>query len=386
MADYNHSNDLAGGAGHIQAAVTTPADLTGSDQMVCAAPARRISRLEVAALLAFLVITLGGLTLAKWYPYILKGSSAAAHHKLGSSIISGSSASSPKGWHAALSYAASYGKSIWLALTVGLLMAAGIQELVPADWLARALGSVSARSSMLAGLFAVPSMMCTCCAAPATVAMARARASAGATIAYWLGNPVLNPATVVFMGFVLGWRWAALRIVVGIVLVFGAALLVQRFFANRQPPSAVVDAVTRAATVRPGSLARRYVVTLWRLCVSLLPEYAVIVLGLGAARAFLFPAISPSVGHAIWLLLLLVITGTLMVIPTAGEIPIVQSFMRFGLSGANAGALMITLPAISLPSLVMVGRAVPRRILVFVFAWVVAFGLITAALAAILGL
>jgi uncharacterized membrane protein YraQ (UPF0718 family) len=347
---------------------------------------RRVSRLEVASLIIFLLIAVGGLTLAKWYPYILKGSAAAAHHKLGSSIISGSKAHSPKGWHAALDYAVSYGKSIWLALTVGLLLAAGIQELVPRDWLLRVLGPTRLRSTFMAGALAVPSMMCTCCAAPPTVAMARARTSAAATVAYWLGNPVLNPATVVFMGLVLGWRWAALRIVVGIVLVFGAAFIVQRFFAGAEPPEAAVNAVVDATTDRPGSLARRYVTTLARLCISLLPEYAVIVLALGAARAFLFPAISPSAGHALWLVLLLAVTGTLMVIPTAGEIPIVQSFMRFGLSAAGGGALMITLPAISLPSLAMVSTAIPRRTLVFLLGWVMAFGLITAALAAGLGL
>lgn len=359
---------------------------TASNAAATESPAQRTSKSQVIALIVFLVIAVGGLTLAKWYPYVLKGSSAAAHHKLGSSIISGSSAHSPKGWHAALSYAVSYGKSIWLALVVGLLLAAGIQELLPRDWLLRVLGPGRARSAITAGALAVPSMMCTCCAAPPTVSMARARASAGATVAYWLGNPVLNPATVVFMGFVLGWRWAALRIVVGVVLVFGAALLVQRFLADREPPEAAAEAAAAATAARPGSLISRYVATLARLCLSLLPEYAVIVLALGAARAFLFPAISPSAGHALWLVFLLAVTGTLMVIPTAGEIPIVQSFMRFGLGAAGGGALMITLPAISLPSLAMVSTAFSRRILVFVLAWVVLFGLLTAALAAALGL
>lgn len=347
---------------------------------------RRVSRSEIAALLAFLVIAIGGLTLAKWYPYILKGTAVAAHHKLGKSIVSGGHAGSPAGWHAALDYAATYGKSIWQALVVGLLIAAGIQELVPPDWLLRAFGTSGARPTILAGAVAVPSMMCTCCSAPAAVSMARSRASIGATIAYWVGNPVLNPATIVFMGFVLGWRWAALRIVVGVLLVFSAALLAQRFFGKQGAPQEAVDAVIGASETDSRPLLQRYFSTLARLCVGLLPEYAVIVLVLGAVREFLFPTMSPSVGHALWFVLLLVVTGTLMVIPTAGEIPIVQSFMRFGLSAAGGGALMITLPAISLPSLVMVGRAVPRRVLVLVTISVVAAGLVTAAAAAALGL
>ncbi|MCL6564505.1 MAG: permease, partial [Firmicutes bacterium] len=68
---------------------------------------------------------------------------------------------------------------------------------------------------------------------------------------------------------------------------------------------------------------------------------------------------------------------TLFVIPTAGEIPIVQTLMRFGLGPGPAGVLLTTLPAVSLPSLVMVGRAVPARALVTVAVAVAIMGLLT---------
>jgi uncharacterized protein len=32
---------------------------------------------------------------------------------------------------------------------------------------------------------------------------------------------VLNPAALVFMGFVLGWNWTALRLALGLLMVFG---------------------------------------------------------------------------------------------------------------------------------------------------------------------
>lgn len=342
------------------------------------------TRAEVVGLIGFLVIAIGGLTWAKWYPYVLKGQSVARKHTMGSSIITGGKSHAPAGWHAALSYAWSYTHSIWMALIVGLLMAAAIAELVPRDWLSRVLAVRRTRSVVIAGAAAVPSMMCTCCSAPAAVSMARSRATLGATLAYWLGNPVLNPATIVFMGFVLGWRWATLRIVVGLALVFGVALLAERTFVGYQVPAA--EGLVTETTAQPeGPLTLRFARTLWRLCLGLLPEYAVIVLVLGAVRAFLFPAVTPSVAHAFWLVLLLAVTGTLMVIPTAGEIPIISSFMVLGLSAAGSAALMITLPAISLPSLVMVGRALPRRVLLFVTAAVITAGLATAAIAALAG-
>src|ERR1035438_3369595 len=71
-------------------------------------------------------------------------------------------------------------------------------------------------------------MMCTCCAAPVVIGLHRRSASAAATTAFWLGNTVLNPATLVFMGFVLGWKWAGLRLALGIPLVFGTGYLISR--------------------------------------------------------------------------------------------------------------------------------------------------------------
>ncbi|VEC02904.1 FIG006303: protein yraQ [Klebsiella pneumoniae] len=44
------------------------------------------------------------------------------------------------------------------------------------------------------------------------------------------------------------------------------------------------------------------------------------------------------------------IAGCLFVIPTAAEIPIVQTMMLAGMGTAPALALLITLPAVSVPS------------------------------------
>ena len=73
-------------------------------------------------------------------------------------------------------------------------------------------------------------------------------------------------------------------------------------------------------------------------------------------------------------------------IPTAGEVPIIQVLQQFGLGGAGAAALLITLPAVSLPSLVMLGRALPVRALIVLGFGTFVFGLFAAVAAAALGL
>lgn len=114
---------------------------------------------QVAAVVAFVALVVIGLYWVKWHPYYHKGFATATKHSLGASIVTGHSATAPKGWQAALDFAYKYTLSIWPALTVGLLVGAGIQELLPRDWLTRVLGRRRWQSTAIAGAAAVPSMM-----------------------------------------------------------------------------------------------------------------------------------------------------------------------------------------------------------------------------------
>lgn len=210
--------------------------------------------------------------------------------------------------------------------------------------------------------------------------------SIGAALAYWIGNPILNPATMIFMGFVLGWQWVGLRLAAGVVLVFGVAYLVQWLVEPEPRPDDTglpADQVVQAE-VRRGTIWTRWLTALWKLAVGLIPEYVILVLLLGAARAWLFPAVDPNATGVLWTLGL-ALAGTLFVIPTAGEIPIVQTLMAFGLGVGPAAALMTTLPPVSLPSLAMLARAVPLKVLVVVTGVVVLVGGLSGAAAVALG-
>jgi uncharacterized membrane protein YraQ (UPF0718 family) len=328
----------------------------------------------------FVGITVLGVFYAKWYPYYFKTFTAASTHTLGTSFVLSSNGHPPAvGLAAAWSFFVAYFKDIWIALVVGILVGAGVQTLLPASWLFRVLGRVGAKSRVIAIAAAVPSMMCTCCSSPIVASMKKSKLSTGAALGYWLGNPVLNPATIIFMGFVLGWKWSLLRIFMGLVLVFGAAWIGDRWLSKG---SAAADpAVVVEPPADEPATFRRYAAAVGRLTVGLIPEYIVIVAILGAVRAWLFPVVSPTVGHSLWLMVVLAIFGTLFVIPTAGEIPILQTLLGSGLGLASGGALMMTLPAISLPSMAMVSTQMGRKEVVYVAGLVAVAGIITGMLA-----
>lgn len=337
------------------------------------------SRRWVLPTVSFLAIAVLGLLYAKWYPYYFKVLATASKHTLGTSFVIGANGHAPAvGFGAAVSFFVAYFKDIWIALVVGILVGAGIQTLLPASWLYRVMGRISSKSRVLAIAASVPSMMCTCCSSPIVVSMKKSKLSTGAALGYWLGNPLLNPATIIFMGFVLGWNWALLRIVMGLVLVVGVSWVGDRWMESHGDAQSAV-AMDPPQDERP--TLKRYGLAIGRLIVGLLPEYIIVVAVLGALRAWLFPFVSPGVGHSLWLMLVLAIFGTLFVIPTAGEIPILQTLMSYGFGLGSGGALMITLPAISLPSMAMVSTQLGRKQVLQVAGVVAVAGIITGFLA-----
>jgi uncharacterized membrane protein YraQ (UPF0718 family) len=292
-------------------------------------------------------------------------------------------------WKAALDYSLAYGKAIWQAMVLGLLLGAAVQEFAPRARFARLLGRSGLRSVTVGVLMAIPGMMCTCCAAPVVIGLRRRSAAASASMAFWLSNTVLNPATLIFMGFVLGWKWTGLRLAVGIPLVFGASYLIHRIsFADeiRTINEKVELALAGSdASAESGGTLQGWLSRFLSMAARLIPEYILLVFVLGASRAWLFPHMGIAVGNELHWIVLMSLAGLLFVIPTAGEVPIVQAMLALGVGAGPSAALLMTLAPVSLPSLVMAQKVFSLRALALVGASVAMAGIAAGLLAVGLG-
>ncbi|WP_211444151.1 permease [Collimonas humicola] len=342
-------------------------------------PARGLSFWWKPAL--FVLVAVIGLYYVKWSPYYLKSFVAADKHSIGTSILNDSPG---EPMSAALSYAKVYFLAIWKAAVLGVILGSLLQVLIPRDWLLRMFGGSSFGSALRGGLFALPGMMCTCCAAPVVAGMRRQQVSVGAALAFWIANPVLNPATLVFMGFVLGWGFVALRLVAGIALVLGVAMIAQRISRPQQMPEATLAAVAEASAPEQKNFMARWARSLWQLFWSTIPVYVLAVLVLGAARVWLFPHVDGAMGNSLLWLLPMATVGMLFMIPTAAEIPIVQTMLSLGMGMAPAVALLMTLPSVSLPSLLMLRKDFDGRVLVVVGLLTVLVGVVSGLVGALL--
>jgi uncharacterized membrane protein YraQ (UPF0718 family) len=337
---------------------------------------RQDNKKSMYLLTLFLIIAAAGLLYVKWWPYYHKAIIASTSHSIGSSVIMGdASFAPPPSWQAAWDYALSYFKSVWKAALLGIVLGSLVQSLFPTRLLLKLLGKANFGSTAIAGLASIPSMMCTCCAAPIAIGLRKKNVSVGAALAYWLGNPALNPATLIFMTFVLSWKFTVLRLVFGIVLTFGVSYLANRFAGDTKTED--INSLTKVDNNSSQSFLSKWMSSLSMMTIRVIPAYIISVLLLGAFRAWLFPSIGEVGANSVIAILGFAIVGMLFVIPTAAEIPIIQAFISLGMGMGPVAALLITLPSVSLPSLIMVHRSFPKRVIWLIIFSVVILGVLS---------
>jgi uncharacterized membrane protein YraQ (UPF0718 family) len=181
---------------------------------------------------------------------------------------------------------------------------------------------------------------------------------------------------------VLSWKFTLLRIISGLILTFAVSYFAGKLAGSSEVPQPV-DHLVNQTPEHEANLLVRWLKSAGMMLLTVVPAYLITVLLLGAARAWMFPALGDGAFNGVLAVIIFTIAGTLFVIPTAAEIPIIATFLSFGFGTGVAGALLVTLPPVSLPSLLMIYKSFPRRVVWFVVGSVMVLGLLTAAAGAI---
>jgi uncharacterized membrane protein YraQ (UPF0718 family) len=175
-----------------------------------------------------------------------------------------------------------------------------------------------------------------------------------AALGYWLGNPLLNPAVLIFLALVAPWQFVVTRVVAGLVIAVGVSALIARL--------APLEDDAAPAAPAEAAVPRRFGGSFAGLAVRLLPEYALVVFLVGVFRGWLFPLDGSAAHWGVLAVLLAALLGTLVVVPTGGEIPIVQALAAAGVGAVAVGTLLVALPALSIVSMAMVARPLGTRV------------------------
>lgn len=277
-----------------------------------------------------------------------------------------------------LAVAGNYLMDTWLATLVAILVGAAVLGFWPA--LLRARLSQSGWSShLLATVLALPNMFCSCCASPIAASLYRGGAATGPTLAFAVAAPSLNLITLLLAFLLLPPELAVLRVAAGVLLALPGTYLAAFAAArwgqgSRRLPAwpvpawlaylgrLVESAIARGCQLEimggqqaPGSPSAAMTHGLllgWRIA-----RLAVPVLVFGYLAAGLLTVLMPVGAGAepSWTVVAMAaLVGTLLMIPTAVEIPTALVLAQAGLP-ALAAVCLVTLAPVSLPSLLVIG-------------------------------
>lgn len=276
-------------------------------------------------------------------------------------------------WLEPLGYAANYLLLVWHATVLGLLL--GGLYLAVAPGLASRLSGKGFGSHLTGSAAGLAQPFCSCCAAPIGGSLYRAGASLGPVLAFTVSAPMLNITSLILASALLPPEFAMLRIaggvVVGVFATYLVSVLARRWVVEGDRggpavgtpswPARVTNGYARLfrleefvkgrAVDSPATLVTTWLGMTWRLGRLVVP-----VLFIGAVLAAALVGAMPSPGNTAWSVAGASAVGTALMIPTWTEIPLAAGMIDRGLTGP-AAAMLLTLPAVSIPCLAVLAGA-----------------------------
>jgi uncharacterized membrane protein YraQ (UPF0718 family) len=297
-------------------------------------------------------------------------------------------------WWRPIAQATAYLLNVWHATLIGILMSGLALTVLPAFWQPYVAQS-GFRGSLVGALFALPQPFCSCCSSVMAPTFVRRGASTNFLLSFVVGAPMLNITTIILAVALLPPRFAGLRIVAGVGVTVLVTYLVSSLTDRRSTgapamvtsPSAPawtrrlgdryarlldLDRIARARpVVTPSQLMAAWLYASTRIALVLVPTLWI----WSVVASALFHAVPSVFANNLSGVAIAAIGGTLFMISTWSEIPMALQLIHAGSTGP-AAALLVVLPAISLPCMMLLGGALQRfRLVAWLAAAVMAVGM-----------
>jgi uncharacterized membrane protein YraQ (UPF0718 family) len=302
-------------------------------------------------------------------------------------------------WWKPVAQATSYLLNVWHATMLGLLLSGLALTMVPVFFTPH-IARNGFTGSLFGALFALPQPFCSCCSSVMAPSLVRRGASTTFLLSFILGAPMLNITTITLALALLPLPFAATRILAGLVVTVLVTHLVARLSdrwdrSDGAMSEPIIDAtrspswmqrignlyldlldfdhlMRQGAVKTPSQLFSRWLSVSGRLALILVPTLWV----WSVIASALFQALPPAFGNNLPSVVLAAFAGTFFMISTWSEIPMALELINTGYDGP-AAALLVVLPAISLPCMMLLAGTLRRvRMVALLSAAVMTVGIV----------
>ena len=282
------------------------------------------------------------------------------------------------GWWMPVAQATSYLLNVWHATMLGILLSGLALTVLPA-YFEPYVRRPGFTGSLFGAAFALPQPFCSCCSSVMAPSFVRGGASTTFLLSFIIGAPMLNVTTMLLALTLLPAPFAITRIVAGIVVTVLVTYLVARAadrwegtkprIEDRKPAAGWIrrvgafylrlfdlERIIRHRGVEtPAQLIGAWLHASGRIALVLVPTLWV----WSVIASTIFRALPSAFGNNLTSVVLSAVVGTFFMISTWSEIPMALQLIQSGFTGP-AAALLVVLPAISLPCMMLLGGSLQR--------------------------
>ena len=270
---------------------------------------------------------------------------------------------------------------IFILLSLLIFGISYVQSHFPPERTRRILGRFTGvRGNVLAALLGTVTPFCSCSSIPLFIGFTSAGLPIGVTFSFLISSPLVDLASVILLASIFNWPIAIAYVTVGVALaVVGGTLIGRARMERHIEPFVFTSPVMHGDDGVPDVRERlRFARDQVRDIVRRVWLYILIGVGIGAAIHNWIPEslINGLLGQdKPWSVPLATLVGVPMYADIFGTLPIAEALVARGVGLGTALAFMMSVTALSLPSIIMLKRVV-RTPLLSVFVAIVAGGIV----------
>lgn len=249
-------------------------------------------------------------------------------------------------------------------LLLGFIMAGVLHVYVPSKFFERHLSQENFKSVLLAALIGIPLPLCSCGVIPTAISLRKDGASRGATVAFMISTPQIGVDSVIATYSMMGLPFAIVRPIAALLTSIAGGAVTTWFSKDE----IIVHQNCRCEQgEKKGNKLVRLLKYSFIDLVQNIGKWLVIGLIIGSLITILLPdTFFTDLGlPSIVTMLIVLIISALMYVCSTGSIPIAAALIMKGLSPGAALVLLIAGPGVSLASMLVVGKSLGRKQLLF---------------------
>ncbi len=270
---------------------------------------------------------------------------------------------------------------IFILLSVLIFIISYIQSYFPPERTKKILGRFSGISgNILGALLGTVTPFCSCSSIPLFIGFTSAGLPLGVTFSFLISSPLVDLASVLLLASIFNWKTAIAYVVVGLVLAVSGGTIISKlkldnyvepFVFGNKSLDVEQEEMTRKDRI---DYSKEQVLTI----IKRVWLYVLIGVGIGAVIHNWIPesVISAILGKDKWYsVLIAAFIGVPMYADIFGTLPIAEALVLKGVGLGTALSFMMSVTALSLPSIIMLKQVVKQRLLV-IFISLVTIGII----------